>query len=63
MQAASFSACRVAFLRKSSTSTLPSASAPTTTTLIPHICAEAGLVPWAEEGIRQTVRCVSPRAR
>jgi hypothetical protein len=31
-------------------------------TSMPTICAEAGLVPCAEEGIRQTLRCGSPRA-
>ena len=29
----------------------------------PAICADAGLVPCADVGIRQTVRCMSPRAR
>ena len=33
----------------------------TTTTFRPAICAEAGLVPWAELGIRQTLRWSSPR--
>ena len=35
----------------------------TTTTFMPAICAEAGLVPCAEVGIRQTSRCPSPAAR
>ena len=47
---------------RSSTSTSPLASQATTTTSMPTICAEAGLVPCAEEGIRQTLRCGSPRA-
>ena len=33
----------------------------TGTTFIPAICAQAGLVPCAEVGIRQTSRCASPR--
>ena len=44
-------------------STLPSASQPVTTTSIPAIWALAGLVPWAEEGMRQIVRWPWPRAR
>src|SRR5215475_10999904 len=40
-----------AFLRKSARSTLPSLSQLTTTTFIPAICADAGLVPWADDGI------------
>ena len=35
----------------------------TTTTFMPAITADAALVPCAEEGIRQTVRCSSPLAR
>ena len=35
----------------------------TGTTVMPTIWADAGLVPCAEVGMRQTVRCVSPRAR
>ena len=31
-----------------------------TTTLIPHICADAGFVPCAELGIKHTLRCDSP---
>ena len=38
------------------------ASQATTTTFMPAICADAGLVPCAEDGIRQTLRCASPRA-
>ena len=41
---------------RSSTSTLPSSSQATTTTRIPAMTAEAALVPWAEEGMRQTRR-------
>ena len=33
----------------------------TTTTCMPAICADAGLVPCADAGIRQTLRCASPR--
>ena len=40
----------------------PRASQATTTTSMPTIAAEAGLVPCAEEGIRHTLRCGSPRA-
>ena len=36
--------------------------AATTTTSMPTMLAEAGLVPCAEEGIRHTLRCGSPRA-
>ena len=43
---------------RSSTSTLPRASVATTTTSSPAITALAAFVPWALEGIRQTVRCV-----
>ena len=42
--------------RKSSMSTLPWLSQAVTTTSKPAICALAGLVPWADEGIRQIVR-------
>ena len=42
-------------------STLPSSSHATTTTFMPAICADAGLVPCADAGIRQTLRCASPR--
>ena len=41
---------------------IAAASQATTTTSMPTMLAEAGLVPCAEEGIRQTLRCVSPRA-
>ena len=44
-------------------STLPSASQATTTTRMPAMAALAALVPWAEDGMRQTSRCASPRAR
>ena len=43
----------------SSRSTLPSESHATTTTCMPAICAEAGLVPCADEGMRQMSRCPS----
>ena len=44
-------------------STEPSSPALTTTTFMPAITAEAALVPWADDGIRQTLRAPSPRAR
>ena len=50
-------------VRRSSMSTLPSASVATTTTSIPAITALAALVPWALDGIRHTRRSSSPRAR
>ncbi len=39
----------------------PAPSVATTTTCIPAIAALAGLVPWAEAGIRQTSRRLSLR--
>ncbi len=44
-----------------STLTLPASSQATTTTRIPAITADAALVPWAEDGMRQTSRSLSPR--
>jgi hypothetical protein len=41
----------------------PLASVFVTTTVIPAMTALAGLVPCADCGMRQTVRCVSPRDR
>ena len=41
----------------------PSSVQATTTTRMPAIAALAGLVPCAEEGIRQTLRWASPRER
>ena len=43
-------------------STEPSSADFTTTTFIPAITAEAALVPWADDGIRQTRRSPSPLA-
>src|SRR3546814_6325545 len=63
MIAARRSACFAALARMSSTSTLPLASQRVTTTVMPHICAEAGLVPCADSGIRHTSRWPSPRER
>src|SRR5438046_1886069 len=60
MQARS-SLCCAHFARRSVRSTLPLASHAVTTTSMPAICALAGLVPCAEEGIRQMLRCASPR--
>ena len=62
MQAARLSPAASAFARKSSRSTSPFSADFTTTTFIPAIWAEAGFVPCAEVGIRQTLRCPSPRA-
>ncbi|MNI78878.1 hypothetical protein D3C73_1352930 [compost metagenome] len=42
---------------------VPSAAVATTTTFIPAKTADAALVPWADAGIKQTVRCWSPRDR
>ena len=61
IRAASRSPAISALARRSSTSTLPSASHPTTTTCIPAMCALAGFVPWAEAGMRQMSRDPSPR--
>ncbi|MCY1422706.1 hypothetical protein D9M71_383990 [compost metagenome] len=40
---------------------MPCLSHSTMTTRMLAMIAEAGLVPWAEDGIRQMLRCVSPR--
>ena len=48
------------FLCKSLMLTLPSASHSIGTTVIPAIWAEAGLVPWADTGIKQTFLPTSP---
>ncbi|MNR18959.1 hypothetical protein D3C85_1357210 [compost metagenome] len=61
MIAARFWLCCSAFFARSCRSTLPSASHATTTTFMPAIWADAGLVPCADEGIRQMSRCASPR--
>jgi hypothetical protein len=42
---------------------LPLSSQATATTSRPHICAVAGLVPWADFGIRQTLRAPWPLRR
>jgi hypothetical protein len=60
MKAASRSLCWTAFASRSDTSTLPSSSVFTTTTSIPAMTELAGLVPWADAGIRHTSRCASP---
>jgi hypothetical protein len=52
-----------AFAFRSARSMFPSSSHFTTCTFIPAMTAEAGFVPWAEEGMRQTSRCASPRSR
>ena len=44
-------------------STEPSSVDLTTTTCIPAITAEAALVPWADDGIRQTRRALVAVAR
>src|SRR3954467_2659722 len=51
------------FDRRSSRSTLPSSSHATTTTRMPAITADAALVPWADDGMRQTSRSASPLTR
>ena len=61
ISAARLAECSAAFALRSATSMLPFASVFTTTTCMPAITALAGLVPCADCGIRQTVRCVSPR--
>lgn len=43
-------------------SMLPSRHTFIGSTFIPAICAEAGLVPWADTGMRQMLRCPSERA-
>jgi hypothetical protein len=48
---------------RSATSTLPLSSQFTTTTSMPHIWAVAGLVPWADLGIRQILRLTPRRGR
>ena len=63
MIAASRSPTEAIFARTSSRSTLPRSSQFTTTTSMPAITALAAFVPWALEGIRQTVRSSSPRDR
>ncbi len=63
MIAARSSLCSSHCARRSSRSTEPSSAAFTTTTFIPAITADAALVPWAEDGIRQTLRAPSPRSR
>ena len=55
-------ACSAQRARRSARSTLPASSQRTATTRKPAITALAGLVPWAETGIRHTSRCASPRA-
>ena len=50
-----------ALARRSARSMSPSLRQATGTTLNPAMTALAGLVPCAEVGIRQTLRCASPR--
>ena len=56
MIAASTSQCSLTLPRRSSMSTEPPAVDLTTTTLKPAITADAALVPWALDGMRQTLR-------
>mmetsp|Transcript_14860 Transcript_14860/g.59554 ORF Transcript_14860/g.59554 Transcript_14860/m.59554 type:complete len:233 (+) Transcript_14860:2768-3466(+) len=63
MMAASRSAYLSHLSAKSSKSTFPAASDFTVTTLSPAMTAEAGFVPCAETGMRQTSRCSPPVAR
>ena len=58
MSAARVSRCAAALARRSSTSMLPRGSLLTGTTCMPAMTALAGLVPWADWGIRHVVRCV-----
>ena len=60
--AANRSPASSALAAKSSRSMSPFSADFTVTTLIPAMVAEAGFVPWAEAGIRQTSRS-SPLAR
>src|SRR5438046_5481152 len=62
MSAASVSLCSAALARRSPRSMLPLASACTGTTRSPAITALAGFVPCADVGIKQVVRCPSPRS-
>ena len=52
----------MALALKSSTSILPRSSVLVTTTFIPAITAEAGLVPCADAGIKQIFLCEFPLA-
>src|ERR1700716_2148036 len=61
MNAARSRACASDFARRSARSTSPSFKVATETTLNPAMTALAGLVPWADCGIRQTSRCASLR--
>src|SRR5438034_1311010 len=53
--------CASALARRSATSMLPFVSHATLTTFMPAMTALAGFVPCAEVGIKQTLRCASPR--
>ena len=61
--AASLSPATLTFDCRSVMSTFPRSSQATTTTDIPAITALAAFVPWALDGIKQTVRSLSPRLR
>lgn len=61
MRAAKSCLCASAACRSWEMSTLPLASVPMLTIFIPHIAALAGLVPCADVGMMQTLRCWSPR--
>ena len=61
MSAARSALCSVTFASRSATSTLPASSHATTTTRMPAMTADAALVPWADDGMRHTSRCASPR--
>ncbi len=63
MIAASADACFSILAARSVRSTLPFSSQATTTTRMPAITALAAFVPCADDGIRQTSRCDSPRER
>src|ERR1043166_8520602 len=61
MRVARSFACASAFARRSARLISPSFNVATETTLRPAITALAGFVPCAEVGIKQTLRCASPR--
>jgi len=63
ISAASVSLCSAALARRSARSMLPRASDCTGTTSRPAMTALAGFVPCADVGIKQVVRCPSPRER
>mmetsp|Transcript_16055 Transcript_16055/g.54722 ORF Transcript_16055/g.54722 Transcript_16055/m.54722 type:complete len:229 (+) Transcript_16055:694-1380(+) len=61
ISAARLSLCFSAAARISSMFRLPFSSVPVTTIFMPHMAADAGLVPWADTGMMQMLRWPSPR--